>query len=225
MFVNLQRRIINPVMVILRALEHDCPTLECFRILRVGEIPVAEFLRNHACLHDRAVKQITLQHDKARILAHRLVDRENHVCINHLRSAAIIAHRLAVCCQRLLADQFFLHQFGDNRRHAARAVVFLSEILPCRLEIDEKRNLVADFLPVIGRQLHANMAGNRIDVDRRIRRSANGGIDDDRVLECLAGHDVGRLQIFPHHFNRTHAGFIRNLAALAIRRRNGRATR
>ena len=72
-------------------------------------------------------------------------------------------------------------------------------------------------------EFDADMAGQGVDVDRRIGRAADRGIDDDAVLERLAGQDIRRLEIFPHHLDDALAGLIGDLAALAIGRRNRRA--
>ena len=111
-----------------------------------------------------------------------------------------------------------LHQFAHHRGHAAGAMEFLAEIEAGRLHVDQQRNVVAEFLPVVDRELDADMAGERVDVDRRVGRAADRRIDDDAVLECLSGQDVGRFQIFPDHADDALAGFVGDLAALAIGR-------
>ena len=87
-----------------------------------------------------------------------------------------------------------LHQLGDDGRDAAGMLVVLAEILAGGLEVDEERHLVADRLPVLDLELDADMAGDGVDVDRRIGRAADGRVDDDGVLEGLARHDVGGLR-------------------------------
>ncbi len=62
------------------------------------------------------------------------------------------------------------------------------------------------------------MAGDGVDVDRRVGRAADRRIDDDRVLQRLPRDDVGGLQILPHHLDDALAGLIGDLAALAMRR-------
>ena len=50
------------------------------------------------------------------------------------------------------------------------------------------------------------MAGDGVDVDRRVGRAPDRAIDDDRVLERFARQDVRRLEILPHHFDDSLAG-------------------
>ena len=67
------------------------------------------------------------------------------------------------------------------------------------------------------------MARDGVDVDRRVGRAADRAVDDDRVLEGLAGEDVRRLQILAHHLDDAPARLVGDLAALAMRRGDGGA--
>ena len=102
----------------------------------------------------------------------------------------------------------------DHGRHAAGMVVVLAEIFAGRLQIDQQRDLVAELLPVVIVERHAEMAGDGVQMDRRVGRAADRRIDDDGVLESLARHDVGRLQILIAPSRR---------CACRSRRRSGRA--
>ena len=136
---------------------------------------------------------------------------------------AVLAHRLAVHGQRLLMDELALHQFVDDRRNAAGAVIFFAEVFAGGLHVDEQRHLVPDRLPILDRERHADVARDGVDVDRRVGRAADRAVDDDRVLERLAREDVRRLQVLPHHLDDPLAGPIGDLAALAVGRRDRRA--
>ena len=57
-------------------------------------------------------------------------------------------------------------------------------------------------------------------VDHRVGRPADRGIGADRVLERLAGQDVGRLQVVLHHLHDAPPGQMRHHAAAAVHRRN-----
>ncbi len=58
-------------------------------------------------------------------------------------------------------------------------------------------------------------------MDRRVGRATDRGVENDGVLERLAGHHVGRLQILVHHIDDALAGPIGHLPALAVGRWNG----
>ena len=152
-----------------------------------------------------------------------LLDRQNDVGIVGARLGAILADRLAVDGQRFLMNELALHQFVDDRGNAAGAMELLAQIFARRLHVDEQRHLVADPLPVLDRQLDADVPGDGVDVDRRIGRAADRAVDHDGVLERLPGQDVGRLQVFPDHFDDPPASVIGDLAALAMGRRDRRA--
>ena len=81
--------------------------------------------------------------------------------VQDLPPAAVLADRAAVDGEGTLADEPLLHQLVDHRRHAAGAVVVLAQVLARRLQIDQQRHLIAVLLPVIERQLHAHVPGDR----------------------------------------------------------------
>ena len=116
-------------------------------------------------------------------------------------------------------------QLMQHGGQAAGAIIFLAEIFAGRLHVEEKRDVKADPLPILDREFNSDMARNRIDMDWRIGRAADRRTRYDRVFECLARHDVGRLQILVHDLDRAPAGFVGDLCALAIGCRNRSATR
>jgi hypothetical protein len=84
-----------------------------------------------------------------------------------------------------LVDAPCLDQLAHHRRHAAGAVIFLAEIEAGRLHVDQQRHVVADASPVVDRELHADVAGDGVDVDRRVGRAADRRIDDDAFSNAL----------------------------------------
>ena len=83
-------------VIVFRPLEYDGAALERVRVFRIHQIAVAEFLRNHAGLHDRGIEEVAAQHEEACVLHQRLVVTPDHVAIGLRRLAAIIAHGMAV---------------------------------------------------------------------------------------------------------------------------------
>ena len=98
-----------------------------------------------------------------------------------------------------------------------------AQIFAGGLHVDEQRHVMAVRLPIVDRHLDADMPRDGIDVDRRVGRAADGGIDDNRVLEGFARQNVGGFQILPDDLDGAFSRFVGNLAAFAIRRRNRRA--
>ena len=133
------------------------------------------------------------EHREAGLLLQRLVVGPDHVRIHDLRICDVLTHGLAVDGERIGMNTAGLQQFVHHRRQPAGAIIFLAEIVAGRLHVDQQRHVVADRLPVLDREGNADMPRDRIDVDRRIGRAADRRAGDDRVLERLAGEDVGRL--------------------------------
>ncbi len=118
-----------------------------------------------------------------------------------------------------------LDQFMQHSGQAAGAIIFLAQIFAGRLHVEEKRDVKADPLPILDREFDSDMPRNCIDMDWRIGRAADSRTGNDRIFKCLARHDVGRLQVLVHDLDRAPAGFVGDLRALAIGRRNRSATR
>ncbi len=84
---------------------------------------------------------------------------------------------------------------------------------------------MAELLPIVDRQIHADVSGERVDMDRCVGRAADRRIDDNAVFEGFSRQDVGRFEILPHHSDNAGAGLVGNLAALAIGGRDRGAAR
>ena len=69
------------------------------------------------------------------------------------------------------------------------------------------------------------MTGDGVDVDRCIARTADGGARNNRVLERVAGENVGRFQILAYDLNGPPSGLVGDLPAFPVRRGNGGAAR
>src|SRR5262249_8508696 len=223
--VDAERRVLDASVVVLRTIEHHCAALESIRIARVGQIAVAELLRDHAGLHDRAVEQVALEHDEAGLLGQRILPRADHVTVRVRRRAAIVPDGATVDGHRVLVDAAVPHQLAHHSRHAASTVVLLPEIDARRLQVDEEWHVETDLLPVLDRKLDADVAGERIEMNRRVGRAADRGVDHDRVLERLVSQDVGGFQVLANHFDDTPARLESDLAALAVGRGDRSAAR
>ena len=196
---------------------------KAFGSFGLDKIAFAEIVGDHAGLHDRAVEQVAGQHFEAGLFLHGLGIGLDDVGVLYLGLAHVLAHRLAVDGQRIGVAFAGFEQLAHDRRQAAGAIIFFPEVLSGRLHIDQQRNVVADFFPVLDCQLHPDVARDGIDVDRRVGRTADGRASDDGILERLAGENVGRPQIVVNEFDRAHARLIGDLRALAVGRRYRRA--
>ena len=84
---------------------------------------------------------------------------------------------------------------------------------------------MADRLPFLNLDVDADVAGDGVDVRGTVGAAADGGVDDDGVVEGGAGEDLAGLQIFAHHGDNPAAGFVGHLGALAMGGRDGGAAR
>ena len=155
-------------MIILRPVEDDSAAFERIRILGIGEIAFAEFLRDHAGLHDRRIEQIPAQHFESRRRFQRPIVGADDLGIVDLGAGDVFCNRFAVDRACFAVQSPGRVQFAHHRRQSAGTIIILTQIFAGRLHINEKRHVVADLLPIRGRKLDAGMARNGVDVDRRI---------------------------------------------------------
>src|SRR5438309_9114100 len=136
-------------MVILGPVKDHGGALECLGIVRVRKIALAKLVADHACLHDRAVEEITAQNDEARLLLQGPVKRADYILIFYCSVAAVLADGSAVRRDCAFADQAVLHQLRNDRGYTAGAEKIFSKIFARRLEIDEQRHIQSVLLPVV----------------------------------------------------------------------------
>jgi hypothetical protein len=58
--VDLERRVVDALVIVLRPVEDDGAAFESVEVLRVRQVALAELLGDHAGLHDGAVEQVAL---------------------------------------------------------------------------------------------------------------------------------------------------------------------
>ena len=220
--VDVQRGIIDAVVVILGTFEHDGAAFEGVRIIGVRQVAVAEFRRDDRGFHDRRVKEVALEVHETCGGFQRLGEGADHLGVVHLRPRIGFGDGQAADGHCLRVGQGpCRHEFGNHAGHAARAVEILAQKAPGRLQIDQKRDVQAKALPVVIGQLQPQMAGNGVQVNGRIGGPANGGIDHDGILEGCPRHDVGGLQILADHVHDASPGQIGHLPAFAVGGGNG----
>ena len=102
--VDLERGIVDALVVVLRPVEDDGAALEGVGVLRVRQVALAELLGDDAGLHDGAVEQVALEDEEAGLVLQRLVVRADHVRVDRGAVGAVLADGLAVDGQRVLVD-------------------------------------------------------------------------------------------------------------------------
>ena len=81
--------------------------------------------------------------------------------------------------------------------------------------VGDVRDPSGDAIDVVKRQLDADFVGDRRQVQRRVRRTADGDDDRDRVRERLSGQDVARADVPLQQRHHAAAGPAAELHALA----------
>ncbi len=225
MLVDFQRRVVNAVMIIFRAVKHDSLAFKGIRVFFVRQIAIAEFFRNNAELHDCRREEIAAQHTETSMFLQWIIISLDDIAVFNRGILAVFTNGLAINSDRIFMNEALPHQLIDDCWHTARMVIIFTEIFTRWLKVDQKWNFLAIFLPVIDSQLHANVTRQSVQMDRRIGRTTNRRIDANCIDEGFLGHDVCWLQIFIDHLNNAAAGQIGNFLTVTIRRWNCSRTR
>jgi hypothetical protein len=101
-----------------------------------------------------------------------------------------------------------------HRGQAAGVAEVLHQELAAGLQVDEAGQFAGEAVEVLHGERHAHAAGDRDQVDHRVGRAADGGVDADGVLEGLAGEDLRQQLVLVHHVDDAPAG----LRASTLRR-------
>ena len=83
---------------------------------------------------------------------------------------------------------------------------------------------MAEGLPVVIIQRYAQMFGYAVEMDWRIGRTANRGVNHNRIFKCFPGHNGVGAQILTHHINDTQSSFVADLTPFTVWRGNGGGT-
>ena len=218
MLVDLEVGIVDARAVILRAVEHDGPALDTVLVARDFEVGAAEIVGDDRGLHDRGVEQVARKHQEPGIGLQRFGEGPDDVAVRRLCVGDVLGQGLASDGHGIAVEQTFAVKRLGHGRHAARPVIGLAEITPGGLAIDQQRHLVAIGLPVLQLQLDLGMAGDGLQVDRRVGRPADGRVDADGVQERPARQDIAGFQILPHHLDNAPPGQIGHGRASGIGR-------
>jgi hypothetical protein len=93
------------------------------------------------------------------------------------------------------------------------------------MQVDDGRGAATDARPVLQFERHADAACDRLEVDHRIGRAADRGVDADGVLEGLPGQHLGQAQVLPDHVDDAHARQMRQHVAARVDGRDGGVVR
>ena len=173
-------------------------------------------------------KRFPFKHEEAGLLLHRfLVGRDDFAVHGRMRTGVrvdVLAERASGNRERLAVDLADAQQLAQYRGHAAGAMEPFAQVFARRLHVHQQRYVTAVFHPVARRDLDAGVTRHRDQVWLGIRRATDRGDRRDGIEECLAREDLRGAQILVRELDDASSGFIRDLAAFAIGRGNGRAS-
>ena len=90
---------------VFRPIKDDGAPLKTIWACRIGQVARAKFLRDYRRFHDRAVKQIAFQVDKASGIYHWRGDLLDHIGIGAAELLAILSNGFAVGCHGIRVRQ------------------------------------------------------------------------------------------------------------------------
>jgi hypothetical protein len=118
---------------------------------------------------------------------------------------------LQVLAERLAGDgetaevQHF-PELEHDRGNTSRVPEVLDRVAAGRLDVGEHGDPPVDAVEVVDGDLDARLPRDRREVQERVRRPADRGVQDDRVLERLAGQDAPRRQLVVDEVDELFAG-------------------
>ncbi len=214
--VDLERFVDDAGLVVLQVFEHD----------RAATVLQQRRCRGRRFEHRAARRQIAAQHADAAVRNQRTIERANHLVVEVRRVLDVVPQRPAVDGQRArMRQQAAFAKPAQHRGQAAGVVELLHQESSRRHQVDDGRRIAADAGPVLEFERHADAAGDRLQMDHRVGRTADRRIGADRILEGLARQDLGQAQPFLCHLDNADAGHVRQHVAARVDRRNRRVVR
>ena len=174
--------------------------------------------------HAAVGREIALEHGERAFGIDRIRDGADDVVIVDFGARDVLAERLAGhrhgIEMQMIPDP--AHQAGQ----AAGIEEILHQIfVAARPHIGDHGHLAAGDLEIVETDVLAGAARLRDQMDDRIGRAAHRHRHRDGVLERLAGLDLLRRQIFPHHLDDAAAAFRTHADVAGVRGRNRRRAR
>src|SRR5215211_2118853 len=222
--VDVEVRVVDTLVVIVRAVEDDRASLEYVFVGRISQVALAKLLRDHTGFDDSEVEEIAGEDPKTRLLLKRFVVGCDHLTVLALSPGYAFGQRPASDGPRPAVDLASLKKLAQHGRHAARAVEPLAQVLTRRLHVDEQGHIVA-VLPIRGFDLDPRVARHGHDVRLGVGRAAYSRGRDDRVQKRRARQDLRRAQILVGHLSDPLPRVVGHLTALAVGRRDCCASR
>ncbi|MCY1235289.1 hypothetical protein D9M72_478990 [compost metagenome] len=199
-------------MIVLDALEDDRAALVLHQMRRSGR------WLQHAALRC----QVATQNSDAARLRQGLFARHDDVVIVVGDVLDVVPDRVAGHGQGILVQETHFADRLDHDRETAGVVELLHQVFARRLEVDDRRDVAAEAIPVVEAEIDADAAGKRQEVQHGVGRAADGAVDADGILKGFLRQNVGRLQVLLHHVDDAAAGELGDHSTACVDGRNGR---
>ncbi len=166
--------------------------------------------RDHGVLdHGALGSEVAVQDGDGAVRAEGVVEGTDHVLalkapLGEIRLALLVvaarAQLVEVLAQGLARHGHHVEMqhradLLHDARHAAGIVEELRGPLAGRANVQQVVGAAVQAVEVVGRNLDAELARDRGDVEQRVGGARDGAVDHDQVLEGLAGDDVARAEI------------------------------
>ena len=112
-----------------------------------------------------------------------------------------------------------VQQRAHDDGHPAHAIDVAHHVPAEGLDVGEQRDLGADAVEVIHRQIDVRLVSESEQVQHRVGRSAESHDDGDRILERLLGDDVSGGDALTNQFDHGLARAARESVAATINSR------
>ena len=150
--------------------------------------------------HAAIGRKIALEHGECTFPVDRVLDRADDVVVVDFRARDVLAQRLAghgdATQMQMLLDP--AHQAG---KPAGIEEIFHEVGVAARPDIGDHGHLAACLLEIVETDVLAGAARLRDQMDDRVGGAAHRHRNRDGILERLAGLDLLRGQVFPHHLD------------------------
>ena len=171
--------------------------------------------------HYAAVRrQVSFQHGKSACLGIRIVDRPYDFRIFIFTARDVLAHCLPGDCHAVCVEKSFLVQLIHDRVHAARLVEVFDICMPCRSEMAEVRGFLTDRIREVDLKVHADLMGDRREMEHTVRGTAQSHIHGQRVEDRVLCHDIPRPDVLPYQLHDLHTRMFCELQPCGIDRRD-----
>ena len=149
----------------------------------------------------------------------RVLDRHHDLLAGRLLGArGHVAERAAVDAVRAGVDEVALLQLARDEADAAGLVHVGRDEAAARLEARDDRRARGDALEVVERELDAELARDRDQVQDAVRRAAGRGHAGGGVLERVARDQLRGAQVAPHDVHDEPAGGDGRVGLALVRR-------